>query len=177
MVKILKGVRVVELGTYITGPACGMHLADLGADVIKADRNLIIDVDQNERRQAIMEGLVTLTDRLGIRLIAEGVETFAEASWLYQRGITLQQGYLFARPAIETLSPCPSDLIGQIRASAYPARYLSRCRLDDRRQLSQGTAAQFAPLIIQHASLSGAHVRPAVTLALGDIYHRCGNLF
>jgi len=38
MVKILKDVRVVELGTYITGPAAGMHLADLGADVIKVER-------------------------------------------------------------------------------------------------------------------------------------------
>lgn len=38
MVKILKSVRVIELGTYITGPAAGMHLADLGADVIKVER-------------------------------------------------------------------------------------------------------------------------------------------
>ncbi|MEX0957505.1 MAG: CoA transferase [Rhizobiaceae bacterium] len=38
MAKILKDVRVVELGTYITGPAAGMHLADLGADVIKVER-------------------------------------------------------------------------------------------------------------------------------------------
>ncbi len=38
MVKILKDIRVVELGTYITGPAAGMHLADLGADVIKVER-------------------------------------------------------------------------------------------------------------------------------------------
>lgn len=38
MVKILKDVRVIELGTYITGPAAGMHLADLGADVIKVER-------------------------------------------------------------------------------------------------------------------------------------------
>ncbi len=38
MVKILKDVRVIELSTYITGPAAGMHLADLGADVIKVER-------------------------------------------------------------------------------------------------------------------------------------------
>lgn len=38
MVKILRNIRVVELGTYITGPAAAMHLADLGADVIKVER-------------------------------------------------------------------------------------------------------------------------------------------
>ena len=38
MVKLLKDIRVIELGTYITGPAAGMHLADLGADVIKVER-------------------------------------------------------------------------------------------------------------------------------------------
>jgi crotonobetainyl-CoA:carnitine CoA-transferase CaiB-like acyl-CoA transferase len=38
MTGILKDIRVVELGTYITGPAAGMHLADLGADVIKVER-------------------------------------------------------------------------------------------------------------------------------------------
>jgi crotonobetainyl-CoA:carnitine CoA-transferase CaiB-like acyl-CoA transferase len=38
MTKILKSIRVIEMGTYITGPAAGMHLADLGADVIKIER-------------------------------------------------------------------------------------------------------------------------------------------
>jgi crotonobetainyl-CoA:carnitine CoA-transferase CaiB-like acyl-CoA transferase len=38
MTKILKDYRVIEMGTYITGPAAGMHLADLGADVIKVER-------------------------------------------------------------------------------------------------------------------------------------------
>ena len=36
--KILNNIRVVELGTYITGPAAAMHLGDLGADVIKVER-------------------------------------------------------------------------------------------------------------------------------------------
>lgn len=38
MVKVLKGLRVVEMGTFITGPAAAMYLADLGADVIKVER-------------------------------------------------------------------------------------------------------------------------------------------
>lgn len=38
MAKPLAGVRVVEMGTYITGPAAAMHLADLGADVVKVER-------------------------------------------------------------------------------------------------------------------------------------------
>jgi len=34
---VLKGVRIVEQGTFITGPCCGMMLADLGADVVKIE--------------------------------------------------------------------------------------------------------------------------------------------
>src|SRR6201985_160368 len=38
MIKVLEGVRVVEMGTFITGPAAAMYLADMGADVIKVER-------------------------------------------------------------------------------------------------------------------------------------------
>ncbi len=38
MIEVLKDVRVLEQGTFITGPACGMLLADLGADVIKIEQ-------------------------------------------------------------------------------------------------------------------------------------------
>ena len=37
MIKTLAGIRVVEQGTFITGPAAGMLLGDLGADVIKVE--------------------------------------------------------------------------------------------------------------------------------------------
>ena len=38
MVKVLEGVRVLEMGTFITGPAAAMFLADMGADVVKVER-------------------------------------------------------------------------------------------------------------------------------------------
>ena len=38
MAKVLQGVRVLEQGTFITGPAASMLLADLGADVVRVDR-------------------------------------------------------------------------------------------------------------------------------------------
>lgn len=38
MTKVLEGIRVVEQGTFITGPACGMLLGDLGADVVKVEQ-------------------------------------------------------------------------------------------------------------------------------------------
>ena len=37
MIKVLQGIKVIEQGTFITGPAAGMLLADLGADVIKVE--------------------------------------------------------------------------------------------------------------------------------------------
>jgi crotonobetainyl-CoA:carnitine CoA-transferase CaiB-like acyl-CoA transferase len=38
VIEVLKDVRVLEQGTFITGPACGMMLGDLGADVIKVEQ-------------------------------------------------------------------------------------------------------------------------------------------
>ncbi|MDA3920568.1 MAG: EAL domain-containing protein [Salinisphaera sp.] len=78
-------------------------LTDLRPDMLKLDRGLIIDIDQHARRQSIVDALITIGKQLDMLLVAEGVETLAEARWLYQRGIVLQQGYFYARPQIEHL--------------------------------------------------------------------------
>ncbi len=78
-------------------------LADLHPDMLKLDMALIRGIDGSTARQAIVAGVVRMADALGVRCIAEGIETAAELRTLRDLGITLCQGYLFARPAVATL--------------------------------------------------------------------------
>ncbi|MEM8551705.1 MAG: EAL domain-containing protein [Pseudomonadota bacterium] len=78
-------------------------LADFRPDIIKIDRGLVTDVERDPTRQAIISGIKSTADILGTTVVAEGVETLAEFRFLRQVGVTLFQGYLFARPAFEAL--------------------------------------------------------------------------
>lgn len=75
-------------------------------DTLKLDMNLIRNIDQDARRQLITRHLIALAAELPCTLIAEGVETLDEARCLADMGISLQQGYLYARPGFESL-PAP----------------------------------------------------------------------
>ncbi|TFH86712.1 EAL domain-containing protein [Billgrantia azerbaijanica] len=79
-------------------------LTVLHPDRLKIDRTLVAGCDADPRRQAILNGLVTLADELGIELIAEGVETREESLWLARNGLYRQQGFFHARPALEALA-------------------------------------------------------------------------
>ncbi|WP_345061926.1 EAL domain-containing protein [Acidovorax lacteus] len=78
-------------------------LAQFQPHVLKIDMELIRNVHEDPVRQAIVAGIALVCQRLNIDLVAEGVETHAESSYLSQLGIYLQQGYLFARPGWESL--------------------------------------------------------------------------
>lgn len=80
-------------------------LADFRTDVIKIDMGLIRNIDADQGRQAIVGGIVSTARMLNIDVIAEGIETQGEAAALADLGVSLMQGYLFARPAIEALPP------------------------------------------------------------------------
>jgi EAL domain-containing protein (putative c-di-GMP-specific phosphodiesterase class I) len=74
--------------------------------VIKLDMELTRGIDADPVRQAIVGGILQVTRQLGIRVVAEGIETAAEHAVLAAAGIRYMQGYLFARPAIGVL-PVP----------------------------------------------------------------------
>ena len=83
-------------------------LADFTPDIIKLDMALVRGVDASRSRQAIARGMVRICQELGIQVIAEGVETAAECDFFLDEGVTLMQGYLFARPAFRALASAAS---------------------------------------------------------------------
>lgn len=78
-------------------------LAEFQPSLIKIDIALVRDIDHNLAKQAIVTGTLVTTKMLGIEVIAEGIETAAEARWFKEHGVRLMQGYYFARPGFESL--------------------------------------------------------------------------
>jgi len=78
-------------------------LAEYQPQIVKLDMALVRDIDANRARQAIVGGVLGTCAALGVQVVAEGIETRAEYDQLRRMGITLFQGYLMARPAVEAL--------------------------------------------------------------------------
>jgi EAL domain-containing protein (putative c-di-GMP-specific phosphodiesterase class I) len=79
-------------------------LAKFQPDLIKIDMELLRGVDASTAKQAIVAGIVAIARQLDIIVLAEGVETEAELMTLKAAGITLFQGYYFAKPQLETFA-------------------------------------------------------------------------
>lgn len=86
------------LDDFGTGHASLTHLKHFPIDNIKIDRSFIRDVLDDADDAAIVSAVIGLGKNLGMKLIAEGVETAAQADFLVARGCDFGQGYLFARP-------------------------------------------------------------------------------
>lgn len=80
-------------------------LADFQPDMIKIDMHLLRDIHRSPARQAIVGAIMDMARRLDITVLAEGIETAEEMVVLRAAGISLMQGYLFAKPALDALPP------------------------------------------------------------------------
>jgi EAL domain-containing protein (putative c-di-GMP-specific phosphodiesterase class I) len=78
-------------------------LARFQPDLVKIDMELIRGIETSSARQAIVRGILAIARDLNLKVIAEGVETDGELRALRSAGISLFQGYLFARPLVEGL--------------------------------------------------------------------------
>ena len=78
-------------------------LARCQPDLIKIDMELLRDIHLSRAKQAIIAGVVGIARSLDIQVLAEGVESEQELVVLRAAGISLFQGYYFARPALMAL--------------------------------------------------------------------------
>jgi EAL domain-containing protein (putative c-di-GMP-specific phosphodiesterase class I) len=89
------GVSVDDFGT---GNASIEYLATLPASELKIDRSFVTDMLDDPRAQAIVRSTVDLARNLGLKLVAEGIETEAVMERLASMGCHTGQGYYFSRP-------------------------------------------------------------------------------
>lgn len=78
-------------------------LSEYQPHLVKIDMDLVRNVDSNRPRQAIVRAITAMCAELGIRVLAEGIETRAERDFLAVTGIDLMQGYWFSKPVFQGL--------------------------------------------------------------------------
>jgi diguanylate cyclase (GGDEF)-like protein len=87
----------VALDDFGTGFASLTHLLSVPVDIIKIDKSFVARMEPQSRAAAIVEGLLSIAAKLGITVVAEGVETQSQADQLEAFGCVLGQGYLYSR--------------------------------------------------------------------------------
>jgi cyclic di-GMP phosphodiesterase Gmr len=113
--KLGVGISIDDFGI---GYSSLSALADITADEIKIDRSFITDIHNRPRSQGILRAIESLSEALGMTVIAEGIETFEELAYLQAATkIRYAQGYYFSRPIfLEDLRPA-IPLASESRAS------------------------------------------------------------
>ncbi|MEO8123559.1 MAG: EAL domain-containing protein [Burkholderiales bacterium] len=84
-----------DFGTGYSSLAC---LHEIPVDIVKIDRSFVSQLAQNDHRRVLIQATVLVARALGIRTVAEGVETAEQAQLLEDLGCSMAQGFLFGRP-------------------------------------------------------------------------------
>ena len=108
------GIRIAidDVGTGHGGLS---YLLKLGVDILKIDKLFIDHIAEDPRRTAFAQAIIRMGKTLGLGLIAEGVETAAQAERLQSLGCRLAQGFYFSRPV-------PADEILRMLRTSHAIR-------------------------------------------------------
>jgi sensor c-di-GMP phosphodiesterase-like protein len=115
-------VAIDDVGTGHSGLS---YILKLGVDIIKMDKMFVEAIGSEGHSKAIIETLIDLAKNMRMEIIAEGVETFDQVTYLRERGIGAAQGYVFAPPLpagtflqlLEAMDPI-ADAAGQSSAQS-----------------------------------------------------------
>ena len=99
---LIRGIKAIGVQVAIddfgTGYSSLGYLRRFSFDVLKIDRTFVQALEVDSKEIAIVETIVRLAHILGYVVVAEGVETLAQASILQAHGCHEMQGYLYSRP-------------------------------------------------------------------------------
>jgi EAL domain-containing protein (putative c-di-GMP-specific phosphodiesterase class I) len=114
LVEIFKAYKQFGFKTAIDDFGSGYSgltlLIDFQPDFVKIDMELVRGIDTHSVRQRIVRNLLWMCGDLGITAIAEGIETKGERDFFAAHGLSLMQGYFFAKPGFRTLPIVTDDL-------------------------------------------------------------------
>ena len=91
------GVRL-DIDDFGTGYSSLLYLRRFAVDYLKIDRSFVAGIGENQQDDAIVASVIDLAHAFDLGVVAEGIETRAQADWLQRMGCDLGQGFLWARP-------------------------------------------------------------------------------
>lgn len=97
MEKIKSAGMQVSLDDFGTGCCFFSYLSSMPLDAIKIDRSFIGSLEE-PRQKILIVAMISFSDKLGMKVIAEGVETEEQMLWLKAQGCDVGQGYYFGKP-------------------------------------------------------------------------------
>ncbi|HEY9644025.1 MAG TPA: EAL domain-containing protein [Coleofasciculaceae cyanobacterium] len=88
----------ISIDDFGTGYSSLNYLHRFPADNLKIDRSFVGQMLEGNRNYQVVSTIITLSNQLGLAVVAEGIETPQQLQWLRQLGCELGQGYLFSKP-------------------------------------------------------------------------------
>jgi EAL domain-containing protein (putative c-di-GMP-specific phosphodiesterase class I) len=111
LVDLRRRGALVAIDDASTGYAGLMRLATLRPDIVKLDGGLVTGARQNVAKGAVIDSLVSLSRRIGARVLGEGVETLDDLTNLSARDVDYAQGWAIAMPAARLPGAAPDAVL------------------------------------------------------------------
>ena len=88
----------ISLDDFGTGYSALSYLKKFDIDYLKIDQSFVANLLINDTDSVICEAIILMAHKLGMKVVAEGIETIEQRDFLIQAGCNYGQGYLFSKP-------------------------------------------------------------------------------